>query len=166
MPSTASHYAHQNPWRQTQLEGVKLASFRRRLCAFAVDGLLAGALILLLSRLLAGKAFLAGDEQLSLSFDFGGLQGVIGVVAYFGLATYLGKGATPGKRLFRIRVVSLFHEHISLWHSIERALGYSASALEAGFGFLQYFTHPNRQTVHDRIAETLVIDTRAPKTSP
>ena len=166
MPSTASHYAHQNPWRQTQLEGVKLASFRRRLCAFAVDGLLAGALILLLSRLLAGKAFLAGDEQLSLSFDFGGLQGVIGVVAYFGLATYLGKGATPGKRLFRIRVVSLFHEHISLWHSIEHALGYSASALEAGFGFLQYFTHPNRQTVHDRIAETLVIDTRAPKASP
>jgi uncharacterized RDD family membrane protein YckC len=161
MPSSASHYAHQNPWRQTQLEGVKLASFRRRLGAFLVDGLLAGALILLLSRLLAGAAFRTGGGQLSL--DFGGLQGVVGVVAYFGLATYFGKGATPGKRLFGIRVVSLFHERISLWHSIERALGYSASALEAGFGFLQYFTHPNRQTVHDRIAETLVIDTRVTK---
>ena len=67
MPSTASHYAHQTPWRQTRPEG-----------------------------------------------------------------------ATPGKRLFGIRVVSLFHEHISPWHSIERALGYSASAL--------------------------VIDTRAPET--
>jgi uncharacterized RDD family membrane protein YckC len=44
-----------------------------------------------------------------------------------------------------------------LWHAIERALGYGASALELGFGFLQYFIHPNKQTVHDRIAETIVV---------
>jgi uncharacterized RDD family membrane protein YckC len=46
---------------------------------------------------------------------------------------------------------------LSLWHCIERALGYAASALEAGFGFAQFFLHPNRQTVHDRIAETIVV---------
>jgi hypothetical protein len=33
----------------------------------------------------------------------------------------------------------------------------SPSASEAGFGFAQYFIHPNRQTVHDRIAETIVV---------
>ena len=66
---------------------------------------------------------------------------VVGVL-YFGLGTFLGKGATPGKRALGIRVVSLVHERMSLWHSIERALGYAASSLEAGFGFLQYFTHP------------------------
>ena len=79
------------------------------------------------------------------------------LIAYFGLATFLGQGQTPGKRLLRIRVVSLTHGHVSLWHALERALGYSASALELGFGFLQYFIHPNRQTVHDRIAETIVV---------
>jgi uncharacterized RDD family membrane protein YckC len=47
-----------------------------------------------------------------------------------------------------------------MWHSVERALGYGASALEAGFGFLQYFIHPNRRTVHDRIAETIVVKER------
>jgi uncharacterized RDD family membrane protein YckC len=62
--------------------------------------------------------------------------------------------------LLKIRVVSLAHEHISLWHAIERALGYGASTLELGFGFLQYFIHPNKQTVHDRIAETIVIQER------
>jgi hypothetical protein len=46
---------------------------------------------------------------------------------------------------------------MSLWHSFERALGYGASALEFGFGFVQYFIHPNRRTVHDRMAETIVI---------
>ena len=41
--------------------------------------------------------------------------------------------------------------------SDKRALGYGASALEFGFGFIQYFIHPNRRTVHDRIAETIVV---------
>ena len=39
---------------------------------------------------------------------------------------------------------------------------FTSPSLEAGFGFLQYFTHPNRQTVHDRIAETVVIVDRRP----
>jgi hypothetical protein len=56
-----------------------------------------------------------------------------------------------------IRVLSLAHDHLTLWHSIERSLGYAASTLEGGFGFLQYFIHPNCQTVHDRIAETVVV---------
>jgi len=56
-----------------------------------------------------------------------------------------------------IRVVSIVHHKMSPWHSSERALGYGASALEFGFGFLQYFVHPNRRTVHDGMAETIVI---------
>jgi uncharacterized RDD family membrane protein YckC len=59
-----------------------------------------------------------------------------------------------------IRIVSLSHERISLWHSVERALGYGASLLEAGSGFFQYGVHPNKQTVHDRIAETIVVRVR------
>jgi uncharacterized RDD family membrane protein YckC len=54
-------------------------------------------------------------------------------------------------------VVSLTHPRITLWTAVERALGYGASFLELGFGFLQYFLNPNRQTVHDRIAETIVV---------
>lgn len=75
----------------------------------------------------------------------------------FGMLIYLGHGQTPVKRLLGIRVVSLVHNRNSLWQSIERALGYGASALELGFGFLRYFVHPNTQTVHDRIAGTIVI---------
>jgi uncharacterized RDD family membrane protein YckC len=74
---------------------------------------------------------------------------------FFGLSFYLGNRQTLGKRLMGIRAVSLVHHRLSLWHSIERAFGYGASAL--GFGFLQYYIHPNRRTVRDRIAETIVI---------
>jgi uncharacterized RDD family membrane protein YckC len=78
-------------------------------------------------------------------------------VLYFGLTTWLGNGRTLGKRLTGIRVVSLVHEHMNLWHSVERALGYGAAALEFGFGFAQFFIHPFRRTVQGRIAETTVI---------
>jgi len=62
------------------------------------------------------------------------------LIAYFGLGTYLGRGQTVGKRLLRIRVITLTHARLSLWQCIERAVGYAAY----------------HQTVHDRIAETVV----------
>lgn len=85
------------------------------------------------------------------------LQLIFGVL-YFGLMVWATNGRTVGKKLMKIRIVSLTQERITLWQSCERALGYSASALEAGFGFFQFFINPNRCCVHDRIAETIVIE--------
>jgi uncharacterized RDD family membrane protein YckC len=81
-------------------------------------------------------------------------------VLYFGILLWKGKGRTPGKRLMRIRVVSIVHSHLSFWHSVERALGYGAAALEGGFGFIQFFIHPYRRCAQDRLAETLVVTER------
>lgn len=146
----------QNIEWQARLQGVHLASFRSRALAFCIDVILV-VLLLLLPGVwqMVDKGMPQG--RLTLSFEFGSLASVAVALAYFGLCTWLGHGATPGKKLMGIRVVSLVHSHMSLWHSIERALGYAASSLEAGFGFAQYFIHPNRQTVHDRIAETIVV---------
>jgi len=82
---------------------------------------------------------------------------IVFALLYYGLTLYFGNGQTPGKRLLKIRVLSLVHERITFWQAMERALGYGASFLEAGFGFLQFFTNPNRCCVHDRIAETIVV---------
>lgn len=152
--------------RMRELHGAGLASFKSRAIAFAIDFLLGGILFMLpfvLLALMAGGGRLrfrvgtpAHDGTINLNF-FGNWISVLWWVVYFGFATYFGNGRTPGKRLMRIRVVSLVEERLSLWHSIERALGYGASALEFGFGFMQYFVHRNRRTVHDRIAETIVV---------
>ena len=82
-------------------------------------------------------------------------------ILYFGILLWRGKGRTPGKRIMRIRVVSLMHRHITFWHSIERALGYGAAALEGGFGFVQFFIHPYRRCAQDRLAETIVVTERS-----
>jgi len=79
-------------------------------------------------------------------------------VLYFTFLFYFWKGQTIGKYILRIKVLSLYHEHIGLWHCIERSLGYFASALEFGFGFIQAFWNPNRMTLHDKIGETIVVE--------
>jgi uncharacterized RDD family membrane protein YckC len=88
-----------------------------------------------------------------LKFLFGFLP-----VLYFTISFYFFKGQTIGKYFLRIKVLSLYHEHIGLWHCIERSLGYFASALEFGFGFIQAIWNPNRMTLHDKIGETIVIE--------
>ncbi len=147
--------------RLDKVRGMRLASFTARALAFGIDFLVAFALFLILlilgARFLSAIGWLGSDANLNLQFNFANWYSLLFIVVYFGLFTYFGNGQTPGKWLMKIRVVSLAHEHISLWHSIERALGYGASALELGFGFMQYFIHPNRRTVHDRIAETIVV---------
>jgi uncharacterized RDD family membrane protein YckC len=92
-----------------------------------------------------------------MSFDLRELEDLAWLVVYAGLSVWWSNGLTVGKRLLGIRVVSLKQKKITLWQSVERSLGYGASALEGGFGFIQYFIHHNRQCVHDRIAETIVV---------
>jgi uncharacterized RDD family membrane protein YckC len=142
-----------------QLHGARLATFKARAGAFAVDFLLVILLFLIFGILGSRAASHSGlvEGKFDLQFNLSNWYTLVVFVAYYALATYLGNGRSIGKWLFRIRVVSLVHERISLWHSLERALGYGASFLEFGFGFLQYFIDPNHRTVHDRIAETIVV---------
>jgi uncharacterized RDD family membrane protein YckC len=86
-------------------------------------------------------------------------------ILYFTIAFYFFNGQTIGKYLFRIKVLSLYHEHLRLWHCIERSLGYLASALEFGFGYIQAFWNPNRMTLHDKIGETIVVNLPVKKSS-
>lgn len=153
-PSVRLYHAAETE-RMQELEGAELASFQARAAA-----------LLLAFIIFVPGAFAAGtvaekylgfhDLHIELNF-FENWFSIIYLVVFFGLSTYLGNGQTIGKKAFRIRAVSLVHHRMSLWHSVERALGYGASTLEGGFGFLQYFIHPNRRTVHDRMAETIVI---------
>jgi uncharacterized RDD family membrane protein YckC len=103
---------------------------------------------------------LHGSTELKLHFSLESEGNLLFLFVYFAIACFVGNGKTPGKSIARTRVVSLTHQKIGLWQSTERALGYGASLLELGFGFFQFFINRNRQTVHDRIAETIVIDTR------
>ncbi len=147
--------------RMESLAGLPLASFWSRATAYFLDLILvvivwAPVTYLFLHLVHRGEK----DLHIDLKWDFHEPSDIVFALLYFGLTLYFGNGQTPGKRLLKIRVVSLVHERITFWQAMERALGYGASILEAGFGFFQFFTNPNRCCVHDRIAETIVVRER------
>jgi len=145
--------------RAEALAGVPLASFWQRFAAYAIDFLLVAATYIPIE---IGRQYLVltlrhRERHIDVHFDFHNPGSLIWLVLYFGLSVWWTNGRTLGKRLLRIRIVSLAHTKITLWQAVERSLGYGASMLEGGFGFFQFFIHRNRCCVHDRIAETIVI---------
>ena len=169
--SSMREYRAHETHRMKELDGVLLADFWQRACAFTLDATIAffGMMMVLFIPAMLFWGFTTGWDVrqhrnfiLHLDNDLDRIiVEVIVQVLFFGIATWYGNGQTPGKRLFGIRVVSLVHAKMSFWHSIERALGYNAAALEGGFGFVQFFIHPYRRTVQDRIAETIVVKERS-----
>jgi uncharacterized RDD family membrane protein YckC len=174
----ATHYYDSSKlMHSNQLEGQELAAFTSRFFALFIDLLLLVTVLFVVGTILDSlglikfgltigvsseksieplpqinnEAHIVIPEYLKILFK------LLIPVIYFGLISCITNGYTLGKRIFRIRIVSTTHKHLTLWHSIERSLGYYASSLEFGFGFLQYFIDYNRRTVHDRIAETIVI---------
>jgi uncharacterized RDD family membrane protein YckC len=158
---SAGRYIARATQRMTELDGTPLAPFGRRLAAFVIDLLVIGTVTFLVAAALAKGAeranLVSADQHISIEINFKNWYSLAIFVLYFGLATYFTNGLTLGKRLARIRVVSTVHHSMTFWHSIERALGYGASALEFGLGFVQYFMAENRQTTHDRIAGTIAV---------
>ncbi len=76
---------------------------------------------------------------------------------YFTFFTGVTRGQTPGKRLLGIRVLRLDGKPISWWISFERFGGYAAGLLTGLLGFFQILWDRNRQGVHDKLAETVVV---------
>ena len=168
MISKQTMYQQPDSSREAALAGTPLATFTRRAIALLIDFWVAGIMFVFVA--IAGifigewTGFLTPNSDEMIKFGFyDNWYSVAWLVLYFTLSVYLDNGRTVGKRICRIRVVSMVHDHIGLWHAFERALGYGASTLELGFGFLQYFIRPDRRTIHDRIAETIVIAEPAKK---
>lgn len=81
---------------------------------------------------------------------------------YLTLFLALWQGRTPGKKAMGLRVVRLNGQPLGLYMSLERAGGYMAGLATGLLGFAQMWWDPNRQAIHDKIAETVVIRERMP----
>ena len=92
-------------------------------------------------------------EDLGLGFGWTGL--------YFTAFVALWKGQTPGKRLLGVRVVRLDGRPLTWWGSFERFGGYAAGLVTGLLGFAQVYWDRNRQMIHDKIVETVVVRERA-----
>jgi hypothetical protein len=92
-------------------------------------------------------------EDLGIGFGWTGL--------YFTAFVALWKGQTPAKRLLGVRVVRLDGRPLTWWSSFERFGGYAAGLVTGLMGFAQVYWDRNRQMIHDKIVETVVVRERA-----
>lgn len=144
--------------RMLALEGLPLAAFWQRFLGYLVD--IAIALVLWVPLEFSVRRYLLHEERIDLKWDFHEIGNIVVMLLYFAISNYFGNGRTFGKWIARTRIMSLTSERLGVWQSIERALGYGAAILEGGLGFAQFFWDHNRMCAQDRLAETIVIDTR------
>lgn len=85
---------------------------------------------------------------------------------YFTALTALWRGQTLGKRLLGIRVIRLDARPIGWWLALERFGGYTAGLFTGLLGFAQILWDRNRQGIHDKITETVVIRTTSGAAAP
>ena len=97
----------------------------------------------------------AGGELVKLARKAGLGFGWLGL--YFTGFVAMMRGQTPGKWLMRIRIVRLDGRPMGWWAALERFGGYAASVVTALSGFFQILWDKNRQAMHDKIAETVVV---------
>ncbi len=141
--------------------GVQFASHGARLVAYIVDaillGVLATAVAIALALLTAGLAA-AGAVPLA------ALSGLILFVAVFAVSLgyfpwfWVHGGATPGMRIFNLRVVRDADGGPIGWGAaIMRLFGFWVSSLVLYLGFVWIFVDARRRGWHDLIAGTVMV---------
>ena len=96
------------------------------------------------------RAFIAGAaDDLGVGFGWSAV--------YFTAFLALWRGQTPGKRATRVRVLRLDGKPLGWWIAFERFGGYAASLSVGLIGCAQILWDRNRQGLHDKACETVVV---------
>lgn len=99
-----------------------------------------------------GEAFTGGFIQ---TVNFAAMM-CVSIPYYIGFHWRM--GATPGKRMLKIRVVREFDDgSLSLGRSAARYFSQILSAIPFGIGYLMAAWNPKKQALHDTIASTVSI---------
>lgn len=140
-PSTPPHYA----------------GFWRRLAAFFIDSLLFGILSLSLFYIVYGEVSLQGIGQMGY-YRLG--EWLVNWLLPFLLTVFFWVRfqGTPGKLLMNCKIVDARSKTgPSTGQAVLRYVGYFASALPLGLGFLWIIWDRRKQGFHDKIAGTVVV---------
>mgnify|MGYP001614219874 CR=1 FL=1 len=121
------------------------ASFKRRFLAFLIDTVLIYIFLIVLN------LFFSPLKQYFIPINI-----LIGILYGSIFITY--KGATPGKMLLKIKVVSISYQSVSFSHALLReSIGKLLSGIVFDLGYFWIIIDKKNQAWHDKIAKTLVV---------
>lgn len=133
---------------------IKYAGFWIRFLANLVDSIwLYGIIYALLWVLIGSDVFNPEAKYTLIQFSFEYVIPFVVVMAF-----WIYTGATPGKMLFNLKIVDAeTKEPVTPLRLVLRYLGYFISILPLGLGFLWIVWDKNKQSWHDKIAKTVII---------
>lgn len=147
--------------QQRMGDTVQYAGFFTRLGAFCIDSFIAGLLLLavripMLVDIMGGSKGVLSTKVL---FEFSGWDILIYLLTcfYFVALTYH-SGATIGKRLFRIKVISADEEKLSFTDVLYReTIGRFLNAVAMNVGYLMVGIDKEKRGFHDMLCDTRVV---------
>ena len=125
------------------------ATFWERFAAAFIDGIIVGAFIAMLT-------FLFSGEFMKPSLEISGLRLLIGVF-YSAILNSSPKQATWGKQAMNIKVSNLEGGRISFLNAVGRFFATYISMITLLIGYFMMLWDDKKQTLHDKIASTLVV---------
>ena len=152
---------------QNQSEGTyQYAAPIKRFAAMFIDGIVVGAVSfpfgLVLGLIVA--ASMQGKDPEGIQVVGQTLGNIVGITIswlYFALMESSPKSATLGKMALGLMVLDTDGYPISFGQATGRYFGKILSALPCYAGFIAAFFNEKKQTWHDSMANTVVVDTRA-----
>jgi uncharacterized RDD family membrane protein YckC len=148
--------------RATALGGRK-AGFWLRGVAFLVDLVVVAALVaaggMLVSVAVQVGGWFSSTPEIAVEWLEGSASTLLSVLidlCYFIL--FVGwRGQTPGKMLFRLRIIRVTGEDVGYGRAFVRWIGQIVSTLLLGIGFLMIAFSHTKQGLHDKLAGTYVV---------
>lgn len=142
--------------------GIRLVAYIIDLIIFYIINFLIGGLIRIM------LAFIFKDMLIYNPIAFWVINALINTIIfilYFALFESSELQATPGKMIFKIKVVDGNHDRMDIGRSFGRALGKILSTIILGIGFFMALWTNNNQTLHDQLTNTYVIKADNPQSN-
>ena len=137
-------------------ESITLATIKQRAFAYTIDEILISVLFMII---FFGKIPQDATYEQTLNLLNALFSYVILLKIIYQTFFVWYYGATPGKMMLKIRVISTIDlENPSIIYSLNRAIVRIISESLFYIGFLWALTNPKRETWHDKVAKTLVVN--------
>ena len=137
---------------------VTYAGFWVRVVALVIDGLILLPILIGFDYLIFGDPFPSEPESLTPGYAASTALVVLVHLLYSALMESSSKQATLGKMLLRLKVTDLHGNRISFGRAIGRHLAEYLCILTFNLGYLVNLFTDKRQSLHDKICRTLVLE--------
>jgi uncharacterized RDD family membrane protein YckC len=138
-------------------EGIDLSTVNKRATAFVIDDMIISVLFMII--FFDKFKALSGDIEGMVSFMNSIFLYMISVKTLY-QTIFIGLyGQTIGKMVMKIKVINVdYLDNPDFFESFQRAIGRVVSEVVFYLGFIWANFTPSRQTWHDKLAKTIVVD--------